>query len=524
MTHKLLKLKRFSDICFVALFVLMSLFYYSDLIFSGPHSIHMWRQTDCLSITENFMSGGAFHEPELHILLADDKESGKSIGEFPLLYYFVGNIWSVTGKSYLIFRLILFLILFAGSFAFYKSILLLFKNRFWAVTLPLLLFTSPAFVFYGVSFLMDVPAFAMILIAHYFLVKYQLDNKPLLFFLSIMFFTLGGLLKVSVLITFVFLCFIFFLELFPVKTMGSKKFFRKPIMELSGLFFVILIVLSWYYYASTFSAAHGFKFTFNSIFPIYKVRDWDYFYNGFFGKMTYLFFSRTVLFLVTALGIFNLFLYKKLPLFAYFANFVVLLGCIMFFLLWTPLFDNHDYYYIPYLSFFVVAPIVSLWYTKTYHPTLWQSIYMKIAVSLFVVFNFLYCYDITMTRVKPERGIGFVKHKDLIKFLKWGYRNTEANCYIYERMKPYLLEIGIKPEDRLLMMSDKSFSISLYLSGHKGWTAFTNYKTEDQIEELINKGAKYMIVYRSSIEKKPFLQPFLKKRIGSFEKADIYEL
>ena len=97
-------------IAFVLIAVL-AIIYYDSLLDKGPLNTHLWRQTDCLSMTKNYADGAPFFEPEMHVLYADNETSGKSAGEFPILYYTVGSIWKVTGESFMVYRVFYLLIL-----------------------------------------------------------------------------------------------------------------------------------------------------------------------------------------------------------------------------------------------------------------------------------------------------------------------------------------------------------------------------------------------------------------------------
>lgn len=95
--------------------VLLSLLYLTPMLGEGMMRTHMWRQADCLSITHHYYTGNPFLEPEMHIQLGHNYTTGKSAGEFPVLYYMVAGFWKVFGKSYLSFRL------FTSSFFWRES-------------------------------------------------------------------------------------------------------------------------------------------------------------------------------------------------------------------------------------------------------------------------------------------------------------------------------------------------------------------------------------------------------------------
>jgi hypothetical protein len=84
--------------------------------------------------------------------------------------------------------------------------------------------------------------------------------------------------------------------------------------------------------------------------------------------------------------------------------------------------------------------------------------------------------------------------------------------------------LGIRKEDRIISLPDFSFSISLFLMDHKGWSNYLNYNQPEQIQELVNKGAKYLIISQPEIEKQEFLKDFTTQQIGEFKGLKIYRL
>ncbi|TVR41230.1 MAG: hypothetical protein EA392_02090 [Cryomorphaceae bacterium] len=110
--------------------ILVLLVYLTPLLGEGMMRTHMWRQADCLSLTHHYYTGNSFLEPEMHIQLGHQYTSGKSAGEFPVLYYAVAGFWKVFGKSYLSFRLFYLLIFLAGIWSFYRSLSLVFGGKF----------------------------------------------------------------------------------------------------------------------------------------------------------------------------------------------------------------------------------------------------------------------------------------------------------------------------------------------------------------------------------------------------------
>ncbi len=517
------------NVVFVILFgLLAALFYdYGTVLQQPPLSHHTWRQTDCLSLTKNYAEGASFWQPEMHIQLGDQLTSGKSAGEFPIIYYGMGQIWKVFGESYLSYRFVYLFILFFGVFAFYKTLLLVLQNNFWSMSLALLLFTSPVYVYYGISFLTDAPAFSFALIALYFFTQYSIQNKRKLLYFSMAFFALGGLIKVSSLIAFLFLFGILTLETLPFKLLNGQKLFKHRKREWFAFGMTLIVIFSWYYYASYYNSIHKFKYTFNNIHPIWIMNNEELkvMLNDVGQFTSRIFFSRPLLYLLGALALFNLFLVKKIPLVAYLANIAIVVAGACYFLLWAPLLGIHDYYYVALLVLFPGILIPFAFFLKNHLSNMYRSKITYVVFSGFLIFNVAYCFSIIelKTRAKDKKYT-IVGSEKLVEEMKWFHWNSFSNEHRFIRIKPYLNELGITKDKKVIVLPDDSFNRSLYLMDRKGWTNFMNYSSSEEIETLISSGAAYLIIAESSFLEAPFLQPFLTEKIGNFEGIELFKL
>jgi len=515
------------DLLFFVLFVAFASLYYDSVLDKGPLNVHVWRQTDCLSITRNYSQGADFFRPETNLLLSDDYTTGLSVAEFPILYFAVGKFWKAFGESYYSFRFFYLLILFAGLFAFYKSLLIIFENNFIAIIFSLLIFTSPVYVSYGISFLTDVPAFSFMLIAIFFLLQYSMKKNRKLFFLAMALFSLAGLLKISSLIAFVFLLLILVFETLSFKTLPYKKLFNCSKTEWFGFFSVILIVVSWYLYAEFFNKLHGFKYSAGKIYPLWEVpmESIDPLYFEFRDFTSMVFFSRPMMFVLLLTGIFNLFLLKKIPLLAYLSNAIILTGGLIYVVLWASVLDNHDYYFTALLIWFPGILIPFFWYLQTKLPKVFKSTALKIFLVIFLFYNFFYCLSVVQLKTLARDGrYAVVQNERFVRFMLWVNHDLEQNWKRFEKMKPYLIQIGIKKDDKVISLPDDSSNITLFLSGQKGWTDYGRNHYKEYISKLIAKGAKYLFVSDPKLLNEEYLKPFLNEKAGSYMGIEIFTL
>ena len=87
-----------SKFYFLFFLVLVSGIYgYFNILDSRPQGMHVWRQTDCLSFAANYYYQDLpFLEPEIYWQGSD--KGGKTVSEFPIIYYLTAKIWKITGK------------------------------------------------------------------------------------------------------------------------------------------------------------------------------------------------------------------------------------------------------------------------------------------------------------------------------------------------------------------------------------------------------------------------------------------
>lgn len=516
------------EILFVFLFASMSILYYDSVLNTSPGNTHLWRQTDCLSLTRNYSEGAPFFSPEMDILLADNLQTGKTAGEFPILYWIVGKYWQTFGESHLVFRLFYLLILFTGLFAFFKSLKIIFKSNFWSIAITMLLFTSPVLIYYGVSFLTDAPAFCFILIALYFLLHYFKAYKKKALIFALLFFALAGLIKISSLIALVFICFIFFLEILGVNTIQKKKLFKRNALEWMGFASVFILIFAWYLYASYYNEIHTLKYTFNNIFPFWLTDqyDLDILLYDITNHSSLVFMSRGFILLLMTSNIFLLFQYKKIPLVAYLSNIVIFIGCVIYSLLWFPLLGVHEYYFVALLILVPAILIPLLWYLKTQRPNIYSSKLLKIIFSLFLIYNIAYAWDVMeLKKGAKKENFTVLSNKKYIDVMNWINEDVYNQVKRFERITPFLNKHNIEKTDRVISFPDDSFNITLYFMNRRGWTNFLHYDSEDDIEKLIDRGnAKYLFVSDSSFLQKKYLQPFFTNFVGNFKGIEVYKL
>jgi hypothetical protein len=523
---KFVKFLKKPNVLFIIAFLAVSITYnYIHIFELGPRALHIWRQSDCLSITLNYYQHGMnFFEPEIHNLIADDNTTGKTIGEFPLFYYLVAGLWKLFGVHEWIFRFAGLLLVFWGLFSLFKTGYYFLRDTFWALWIPLMLFTSPIFADYGVSFLTNVPALSLVLVAFRYIQLYYEKGKNGSLYLAMLFFALAGLLKTSSLIGFFLLFVVFFGERI-IWFNRSKVYLFKRATVLIPMFLVILVVFAWYYYAEWFNGIHKGHYTFNHLWPIWelsKEQIFEYFVT--IKKFTvHLVFNAYTLVLFLLMFLTVLLTPRKNSGFFYYGLIILFGGSLIYSLFWFAALNFHDYYYVDLLFLIIFVPFSFLIFLKNNYEQFLRSKGVKVFFALVLIFNVYYTSKMLELRYFPKDGKPYTVIPSEPKLMfKWTAGNFARKYKALEEIQPYFEKIGINQDDRVISVPDGSFNVTLYLMNHPGWTEYGLDKSN--LKRYIARGAKYLIINDTTVEKENYLKPYLATKIGSYKNVEIFRL
>jgi len=515
------------------LFIILSAIIYNfpTIITYGPRSIHQWRQADCLSITSNYYEEGMrFFYPSVNWIGA--KGDGKTVSEFPIIYYFVAFLWKLFGKHEFIFRIINLSIVYIGLFYFFKLLNKLFDSNYWSIAITTFLFTSPILVFYANNFLVNAPAFALVLPGWYFFYLFYKDDKLKYLCFSMCFFLFAGLLKISTMISFFTISILFITEFIGIfKLKGELNVFKNPKKQVFPFLFVLIFILSWYLFAMYYNSRHISGIFLQGILPIWQVDR-----NRIIFLMTTLYtnlipqFLNTFLFhLIILLFLLVLLCYKKINKILLIITICTFLSTIAYLILFFQVFDVHDYYQIDLLIFPLSVLITFLHFLKKNSFEIYNSKVTKYIFS-FILFCCVY-YCAVNNRIKYDSKDKLVKYsfifdlqqKDFWNWFHWDYNQTLKS---YESVTPYLRSIGLKRDDKVISIPDQSINITLYFMDQKGFTDFGYSELEGaaRMKKFVEMGAKYLIINDKTLLDKDYMKPYLKTKIGEYKNILIYDL
>ncbi len=511
-----------AHVLFAVLLIVVSCFYgYHQLLFQKPQSIHQWRQADCASIALNYYQDElSFFAPETHNLTSDGGTSGKGMtSEIPILYYAVAALYKLFGHHDFLFRLLNTLIFLLGLFYLFKSVWLFSNDFFWSAGISLLLFTSPVLIYYGNNFLSNSAAFAFTLMGWYHFSRFLLQTRTRYFYRSLLLFLLAAAFKVTALLSLLAISGIYFFEVWNIKrTKNLAPYFRKKRQFLTPVATVVSVIAGWLFYAHQYNQEHGCSYFSTTIFPIWNYsppeilkilsqikETWG---DQYFHGSVFLFLLACLIFLYARPKKINSFFLWVIPL--------LFLGGLAYFLLQFWTFRDHDYYTIDLFIFAVIVLLSAIRTLKQHHEKWLNSIGLKAAFGILLVFNLIY------------------GRANLVERYSSKYNNKQTYEALYS-IEPYLRSLGISPDDTIISIPDQSH-LSLYLMNQKGWTEYTDqhfnrgeayqYNADSlAISQSIDRGARYLVVNGlSELYKKPYLQSFCKELFGQHQEVYIFKL
>ena len=495
-----------------------------------PAPYHLWRQTDCLSITANYQSGRNFLEPEIHARIADDGFSGNSAGEFPLIYWAMGQVWKITGQSEFAYRLFGVLLHFLATLAFFHALRRLLQSDFWALTTALLLFTSPVIVYYSVGFLTDVPAFDLVIIGWYFVVRFAQEQRRRWWAWAMACFALAALLKVSAGISLVAILALLVLATVAPKAFGKHRTLLPPAgFAWAAVAMALLAILAWYVYAEGYNTQHNGRYTFNSIWPIWEMSPDEVHRAWTFGKQILVFqiFDTTVWVVLGVALLALLANVRRLPWPVALLNALLLVGVVAYTLLWFHAMDSHDYYFINPMIMLMVLWSTFLWWLRRHHPNLFHATWLKVVFTLLLLFNVAYAANNMQMRytvfapVDTSKILPIYHEHELLFWSATDYYGIRSAL----DMGPALDSLGIGRGALVIFLDDITINGSLYLMGRKGFTNYGHdWSDPATFERLIERGARYLMFADERWLQDPVVKPYLGRPVAQHGWVRIYDL
>lgn len=497
----------------VGVFLASESYEYLDLRPQGPHQ---WRQTDCTSFTLNYAKDDLpLFEPSIHKLFSDNGTTGKTAGEFPLLYYFVGQVWKVTGQNEKLYSIINLSIFCIGLFALFRAVYPYIRHKSLAYLLAVIPLSIPVLAYFAPNFLQNSTALSMVFIAWYFVAVFIRKPKAAYALLAVLFFAIGGLLKITALISFLALMGTLSIDLIwkfeSQKVLKTKK--RAIIWIVTSAVIVLGSSALWYKMARDYCTLHGGWFTFNDLWPIWKSspeyiqttidRITDYWKFEYFTGAQYILLGLAVLMIIIR--------FKRISFFEKSMASLLLLGNTAYMLLWFNALKDHDYYLInlyalPILLLFIFFRQVDLspWMPKkTSTPLLWIVTLLALSWSASSTSKSLY-----------------------MRYNGWVNGNGHNPYEAFFDITPYLRnELKIDRKTPILVYPDPSYSISLYLADQVGLPIRRGVEPSELQYYLSIYNSPYLFVRDTAdFNHRNYVEHLSIERVDKYKNIDVYKL
>ncbi len=490
-------------------FIIMLFFlnFYNKTIFSRPSSIHQWRQADCLSITKNYYEEGMhFFQPKIHYQGAPD---GKAVSEFPILNYTVAALWKIFGEHEFIYRLLEYLLFLCALFFLYNTIIRFYGSAWLAFFSVGLFLTSPLLTYYGLNFIVDVPAMSVGLIGFCCGLKFYYTGKIKSFYWALGLGTLAVLMKASALMGLAILIFCSLADIFNLNRLfGIKKLFVNKTKPLALIILAAMVILAWYRYALYYNAYDSNNVFLLTVLPIWEMDEEQLIYNfkKLFNELFPTFLNRPMLFLFIALVIYVAARSKRLDSFLRVAFFSSAAFFVFYLVFFFQVFGVHDYYLINLMIFPAVTLVsfAQIASQTSFMPA--NRVFLPVFVCVVMAFNALYSAAVYRMRMIEDDKITYwypFISEDEAKFAKymfWAYSNDIGRI---EDIRTALREHGIKREDRVLSIPDQSFDISLYFMDQKGYTIAKHHLIGDTTvaDRFFARNIKYVVLSDTNLKR-----------------------
>ena len=476
-----------------------------ETIFYRPCSVHMWRQTDCASYALNyFQNKNSFFQPQV---MCRNPDSGFTVSEFPAIYFFAGKLYEWFGFYDYYIRLINIFLFITGLIYLVLISSLYLKNKVLQLVPAVFALSSPYLFYYGANFLPDVPAMCLAFAGLYHFLVFIKSESRIQLIISVLFFTLAALLKISAGILWVASITSFFIHHFSKFSIERKLNLKNIILPFFLFVFSWIIILSWIDFAKSYNASHNY---FGNLLGFYGIWDADIIeiknvFSRFFKSWIWDIFSVSTLFFFISAFIYFFLKKKFLPKELYSISFFSFIGVHIYALGWFRAFYHHDYYMIN-IFFFPILFVLCFC-------VLVEKLHFVNLKQKFVL--------LTLIIVSLAWG---VKHSARIQ----NFRYTDSQFKympdaVYE-IGTYLRSIGIKKQEFVISATDPSPNMSLYLMNCIGRTeGYYNGETIDDFKKL---GAKYFIAHDTANIIVPVLKDYCRKEIpiANYKGVLIYKL
>ncbi len=472
-------------IVFLLLIATCYAYNYPEILLKRPQSVHAWRQCDGASLALNYYQNGMhFFKPQVHTLYNDGVTSGySSPSEMPILYYGIAVLYKIFGYHDYIFRLTVLSIFLIGLLYLFKLGSRVIGDRFWAFAAVILLFSSPVIVYYGNNYLPNPVAFSFSIIGWYYFYNYYKSGETRLFIVSMVFFMVAGLLKITELSGPIIILALLILDRLTggKLKLGTERFF---LLKIFLILLIFMAVSGWIFFAKQYNHMHSSGYFSTQTYPIWHLsRDEVRLGLKTIKQLWYTdYFMPVTLYLTGLMALFCLVKFKKSDRIIGLASIAYFAGLALYVNLWFEALIHHDYFLI---SFYILPAFIFFNFFRFLHGYIQNNkanFLIKSIVTVFLIVNIGYAARANNFRYNSWENDSYLKLKDI------------------HNITDYLRSINITRDDRVVFVPDVCIR-PLYLMNQPGWIldAFKKNDPDQAISDSINMrsfikaGARYLI-------------------------------
>ncbi len=451
-------------------------------------SIHVWRQTQTQSTIINF------YEEDMNILhpRRNDRANGDGIFrmEFPLMQWLVACAYKVFGNHLFITRVCMFIIGLFTILGIYQLLHSLFRSTTLSLMGAWAFNFSPCFYYYTINPIPDNLALCCSVWGIAFFFMWQNNQQWLHLVLAGVLLSIGSLCKLPFVVYYIVPLFFFGLQLFQKKLDGKK------IISAIVLFTPLVLPLLWY--VTVMPQWNGnmiVKGMFNNRETTNRIV--EFLLHNLISTLPELLlnYGSVLFFLAGFYFLFTKRAFKDSRFLLMLAWSVVVLIYFLFEI--NAIGVDHDYYLFPFypLLFMLVA-------YGAYHMYNSNVKFVQYLTVLLLLLLPLTCYLRMQSRWNPELP-GF--NKDLLVY------KTELQNAV--------------PKNALVVVgNDVSHFIFFYYIDKKGWGFHNDELTTEQLELMIEHGAKYLYTDSRNIDADAGIKNHLDKLVLEKGTIKVYSL
>lgn len=511
--------------------MLCSVYEYGRVLHMRPLPHHLWRQTTCLSITQEYAEGGnSFFEPAVQSFIADDATSGKTAAEFPIIYYVIGSLWKLIGRTEFAYRLIMLLLHAAGSWALFALTLRVLKDGALAVMVALFFFTVPTVVYFTLAFLPDVPALDFVLLGALALTRFMEAGGFRNGTATLFCFAMGGLLKITALMVpmalFLALSAVLLVPAWRAKALFDLR--RIPIVW-GGLILVFLIVAAWTWYAVRYNHWNSASYSVMGTWALWDIGEADRASALRFGRdiLIYQIFDGPVWWALAGMLLVLIRYVRWIPVELVLFNAFLFGGTVLYVLLWTIALNNHDYYFIAPLVLPISLMLTFFWMVRERWPQAITSRWTKATLFLLLVYHGAYAATNHQMRTQAGRPVDAAALLPLYhdaELEHWRMTQYWAMADLLD-IVPLARKVGVLPQDLVITVPDESVCSALYLIEQHGFNEFGGVRMDSAtVADRVRRGAKYLYLLGNDTAVTTPLEGWLDRRILAHGEVGIYDL